>query len=222
MACTLRLLSTLVAGAFVSCTAPAKAQFFFDPQPKVPQQEFSNPVPVEPDAEAQKPKKSKKSKQERETIAAAKKKTERVKNPVAVMDGLDKITARVTSFEAKIGEQSQFGALKVTPRVCYTRPFSDTPQTTAFVEVDEVGLTGETKRIFTGWMFAASPGINGVEHSVYDVWLKDCKGGNQGVIEEGPKTGYDDGPNAAAPTVPAGTKPTPEKPLTGKPKPAQR
>jgi hypothetical protein len=98
-------------------------------------------------------------------------------NPTAVFSGLDKITGRITSFDVAINETVQFGALQVTPRVCYTRPPTETPQTDAFVEVDEVTLQGEVKRIFTGWMFAASPGLHAVEHPIYDVWLKDCKGG---------------------------------------------
>ena len=69
----------------------------------------------------------------------------------------------------------QFGALQVTPRVCYTRPPTETPNTDAFIEVDEVTLQGEVKRIFTGWMFASSPGLHAVEHPIYDVWLTDCK-----------------------------------------------
>jgi hypothetical protein len=69
----------------------------------------------------------------------------------------------------------QFGALQVTPRICYTRPPTETPNTDAFIEVDEVTLQGEVKRIFTGWMFASSPGLHAVEHPIYDVWLTDCK-----------------------------------------------
>jgi hypothetical protein len=63
----------------------------------------------------------------------------------------------------------------VTPRICYTRPPTETPNTDAFIEVDEVTLQGDVKRIFTGWMFAASPGLHAVEHPIYDVWLTDCK-----------------------------------------------
>lgn len=100
---------------------------------------------------------------------------DRIRNPTAVFAGLDKITGRIISFEVAIDETVQFGALQVTPRVCYTRPPTETPQTTSFVEVDEVTLGGEVRRIYGGWMFAASPGLSGVEHSVYDVWLTDCK-----------------------------------------------
>jgi hypothetical protein len=104
--------------------------------------------------------------------------TVKVANPTAVFSGLDKITGRITSFEATIGETVQFGALRVTPRACYTRPPTEPQNTDGFLEVDEITLQNETRRIFTGWMFAASPGLHAVEHPIYDVWLTDCKGGD--------------------------------------------
>lgn len=100
-----------------------------------------------------------------------------ISNPVAEFSGLDKITGRITDFDVYIGETVQFGALQITPRVCYTRPASEAQRTSVFVEVDQISLQGTIKRIFTGWMFAASPGLNAVEHPIYDVWLTDCKGG---------------------------------------------
>ena len=69
----------------------------------------------------------------------------------------------------------KFGALQLTPRVCYTRPDTETPKTDTFVEVDEITLDRKIRKIFSGWMFADSPGLNAVEHPVYDVWLKGCK-----------------------------------------------
>jgi hypothetical protein len=100
--------------------------------------------------------------------------TQKIENGRAVFSGLDKITGRIISFDAAIGETVQFGALQVTARACYTRPPTEATNTDAFVEVDEVTLQGEIKRIFTGWMFASSPGLHGVEHPIYDVWLTDC------------------------------------------------
>ncbi len=100
---------------------------------------------------------------------------EKIPNPTAVYAGLDKITGRITSFEVGMGETVQFGALQVTPRACYTRPPTEPQNTTSFTEVNEITLQGEAKRIFTGWMFASSPGLHGVEHPIYDVWLTDCK-----------------------------------------------
>jgi hypothetical protein len=101
--------------------------------------------------------------------------SQKIVNNGAVFSGLDKITGRIINFDIAIGETVQFGALQVTPRACYTRPATETPNTDAFVEVDEVTLQGEVRRIFSGWMFAASPGLHGVEHAVYDVWLTNCK-----------------------------------------------
>jgi len=102
-------------------------------------------------------------------------KAEKIANDIAVFAGLDKITARITSFEVPVGETAQFGALRVTPNVCYSRPLTETPLTSAFVAVDEVLLNDEIKRIFTGWMFASSPGLHAVEHPVFDIWLTNCK-----------------------------------------------
>jgi hypothetical protein len=109
---------------------------------------------------------------------------QRISNPTAVFSGLDKFTGRITAFDAAIGETVQFGALQVTARACYSRPPTETPLTDGFVEVDEVTLQGEVRRVFTGWMFAASPGLHAVEHAVYDVWLVDCKGGAQAAVAD--------------------------------------
>jgi len=114
-----------------------------------------------------------------------------IRHPTAVFAGLDKTTGRIINFDVAIDETVQFGSLNVTPRVCNTRPQTEAPQTTTFVEVDEIipkqerqaklelkeqgkpdPSKQEAKRIF-------SPGLHGVEHPVYDVWLIDCKGGKE-------------------------------------------
>ena len=100
---------------------------------------------------------------------------ERIENQTAVFAALDKVTASISPLNAALNSTQTFGALKVTARACYTRDPTEPPKTSAFVEVDEVLLDGSTRRIFSGWMFAESPGLNAVEHSVYDVWLKSCK-----------------------------------------------
>jgi hypothetical protein len=114
-----------------------------------------------------------------------------VTNPVAEFAGLDKITGRIIRFDVKIDETVQFGALQVTPRVCYTRPSNEQPFTIGFIEVDEITLKNEIRRIFTGWMFAASPGLNAVEHSIYDIWLTNCKGGQNVITPQGPTPGFE-------------------------------
>ncbi len=110
--------------------------------------------------------------------------TQHIENGKAVFAGLDKITGRTFTFDAAIGETVRFGALEVTPRACYTRPPTEATNTDAFVEVDEVTLTREIKRIFTGWMFASSPGLHAVEHPIYDVWLTDCAAPIQSALAE--------------------------------------
>ena len=99
----------------------------------------------------------------------------RIANPVAVFSGLDKITGRITTFDVYLNETVQFGALQVTPKACYSRDDTEQQKVDGFVEVDEITLDRRIRRIFTGWMFADSPGLNAVEHPIYDVWLKDCK-----------------------------------------------
>jgi hypothetical protein len=123
---------------------------------------------------------------------------ERIENGVAVFAALDKVTARTSKFEVPLNKTVQFGALKVTPRVCYSRPPTEQPKTTSFVEVDEVALDGHEKRIFTGWMFAESPGLNAVEHPVFDVWLTDCQ---KPVGSMASKSGADPAAGGAAPAA---------------------
>ena len=101
---------------------------------------------------------------------------QKIVNKKASFSGLDKITGRIINFDEDIGETVQFGALRVKTDACYTRPATESANTDAFVEVDEITLQGEVKRIFSGWMYAASPGLHGVEHPIYDIWLTDCKG----------------------------------------------
>jgi hypothetical protein len=118
---------------------------------------------------------------------------ETIANPVASFSGLDKITGRITKFDVYINETVLFGyaddtapvaagdntvlagALVITPRVCYTRPPTETQRTSVFVEVDRVDEDGKANRIFTGWMFADSPALNAIDDPVYDVWLDGCK-----------------------------------------------
>jgi hypothetical protein len=99
----------------------------------------------------------------------------KISNSVAVFAALDKVTGRVQPLEVKMGQTQVFGALKVTARACYTNPPTEMPETAAFIEVDEKLLDGSIRRIFTGWTFAESPGLNAVEHPTFDVWLTACK-----------------------------------------------
>jgi hypothetical protein len=152
---------------------------------------------------------------------------DKISNPIAVFNGLDKITGRIISFEVAINETVQFGALQITPRVCYSRPPTDAPQTDTFAQVDEIDELKQMKRIFSGWMFADSPGLHGVEHPIFDIWLTACKGGTVVIHDapaaeasapnpdESPPT--DPGADAAA--SPEQTTPPPQQAKKKKPKP---
>src|SRR5216683_364741 len=119
---------------------------------------------------------------------------QKIVNKKASFSGLDKITGRIINFDEDIGETVQFGALRVKTDACYTRPATEAANTDAFVEVDEITLQGEVKRIFSGWMYAASPGLHGVEHPIYDIWLTDCKVPDTTIVSAQP-----DAPKPASP-----------------------
>jgi hypothetical protein len=132
---------------------------------------------------------------------------QKIINKKATFSGLDKITGRIINFDEDIGETVQFGALRVKTDACYTRPATEAANTDAFVEVDEITLQGEVKRIFSGWMYAASPGLHGVEHPIYDIWLTDCKGPETTVVSAAP----DAKPTPAPAPPPAAQKRPPQQ-----------
>jgi hypothetical protein len=151
---------------------------------------------------------------------------DKIKHPTAVLEGLDKITGRIISFEVAIDETVQFGSLQITPRVCYTRPPTEAPRTDVFVEVDEVNEKKTYDRLFTGWMFAASPGLHGIEHPVYDIWLTDCKGGTQIIhtppeVADAPDLGPPDADQANTSTDPKIAPAPPPKKRKPAPKPVE-
>lgn len=129
---------------------------------------------------------------------------QRLENQVATFAALDKVTARISKLEVKLNETVRFGSLKVTPRACYSRSPTEQPKTTTFVEVDEVALDGKEKRLFTGWMFAESPGLHAVEHPVFDVWLTECAQ-PRGAVAQRPGGGP---PQGAGSTGPGGQSPS--------------
>ncbi len=138
---------------------------------------------------------------------------QKIVNKKASFSGLDKITGRIINFDEDIGETVQFGALRVKTDACYTRPATEAANTDAFVEVDEITLQGEVKRIFSGWMYAASPGLHGVEHPIYDIWLVDCKAPAATVVSAQP--------DAPKPAPPPPQKRAPPKQAAPRPLPQQ-
>ncbi|HEV2337116.1 MAG TPA: DUF2155 domain-containing protein [Stellaceae bacterium] len=96
--------------------------------------------------------------------------------PVAVMQGLDKITARVSRFEAPVGKTVTFFSLSIVVRECERSAPEDRPENAAFVQIYETRPGEEQRRVFSGWMFSSSPALSAIEHPVYDVNLLECKG----------------------------------------------
>ena len=99
----------------------------------------------------------------------------RAEGNVAVLQGLDKVTARISSIEAPIDSLVRFGTLRIVVKFCRKRPPEDTPESAAFLEVDELRPDEGDARVFTGWMFASSPALSALEDPVYDLRLVDCK-----------------------------------------------
>lgn len=96
-------------------------------------------------------------------------------NEIALLQGLDKVTARISTIRAAIGRPVRFGSLRIVARTCRKRPPEETPESAAFLEIDDVKPGESPVRIFSGWMFASSPALSALEHPVYDVWVVDCR-----------------------------------------------
>ncbi|MCH7865856.1 MAG: DUF2155 domain-containing protein [Proteobacteria bacterium] len=94
---------------------------------------------------------------------------------IAVLQGMDKVTARVSTIEAPVGEVVKFGALEIIARHCDKRPPEEPPESAAFLDIWEVRRGEAAVSLFRGWMFGSSPALSAMEHPVYDIWVLDCK-----------------------------------------------
>ena len=101
---------------------------------------------------------------------------------ILLLRGLDKITGRPTDIIAPINKPVHFATLTITARYCYSTPASETPETAAFVQIDDHRPDQAARRIFSGWMYASSPGLNAVEHPLYDVWAISCNTNAPGAV----------------------------------------
>ncbi len=93
----------------------------------------------------------------------------------AVLQGLDKITARISTFEVPVNQTAEFGSLEITVRRCAKTPPEEPPESAAFMEIVDARPDSPSVLLFSGWMFASSPAVSALEHPVYDVWVIDCK-----------------------------------------------
>ncbi len=94
---------------------------------------------------------------------------------IAVMQGMDKVTARISTFDAPIGKTIRFGTLEIVVRICIKRPMEELPESAIYVEIRELRDGAAPVALFKGWMMASSPALSAMEHPVYDVWVIDCK-----------------------------------------------
>jgi len=129
-----------------------------------------------------------------------------------VLRGLDKITGRPTNIFAPIGVPIDFATLTITARYCYSTPPSEPPETAAFVEITDHRPDQPQKQVFSGWMHASSPSLNGLQHPLYDVWVISCKTNQPGqvapvVASTAPvkATSPDAGAKEAVPELPEGS-----------------
>jgi len=93
----------------------------------------------------------------------------------AKLQGMDKVTARISSFDAPIGEAVRYGSLEIIVRSCRKRPPEEQPESAAYLEISEIRPGKPNRKVFDGWMFASSPALSAMEHPVYDIWVVDCK-----------------------------------------------
>lgn len=98
-----------------------------------------------------------------------------ISGQTVVLQGLDKVTARVQTFEAAIGQTVTFGTLQITVRACDRTPPTEPPESAAFLDIYEAKQDEQRSDLFHGWMFASSPALNALEHPVYDVWVLECR-----------------------------------------------
>ena len=99
----------------------------------------------------------------------------------AVLQGLDKVTARVSTLSVAIGETVRFGTLEIAVRYCDKRPPEEAPESAAFLDIWQARPGEVSVSLFRGWMFASSPALSALEHSVYDIWVLDCEDGIDGI-----------------------------------------
>ncbi|WP_395022851.1 DUF2155 domain-containing protein [Dongia sp.] len=120
-----------------------------------------------------------------------------------LLQGLDKITARVSEIKVPVGGTVTFGALQITARACDKHPPEEAPEASAFLEVVEVKPDEKPVERFKGWMFASSPALSALEHPVYDLTVLDCVNAD-GSTGEPPAANPDAAPaQPAAPAEPA-------------------
>jgi hypothetical protein len=115
------------------------------------------------------------------TVADAQPSKDGVKRAV-VLRGLDKISGQAVNIFAPVGVPVKFASLTITARYCYSTPPIETPETTAFVQIDDHRPDAPAKRVFSDWMLASTPSLHPLDHPLYDVWVISCRTNQPGQV----------------------------------------
>lgn len=171
-----RVSLALIPAALIGLTALALAQPAPPPAPAKP---AAAPLPANPNAPPPKTEPTLPPDQAAVVQAA---KFSQAKPVALALRGLDKMTGRSTDIIAPINKPVKFATLTITVRTCYSTPPTEPPETTAFLEITDKRPDEKPRKVFSGWMFASTPSINGMEHPLYDVWVINCKTNEPGVV----------------------------------------
>jgi hypothetical protein len=94
---------------------------------------------------------------------------------VLELRALDKITGHASVILAPLGMPVKYETLTIVARTCYSTPASETPETSAFLQIEDQRPDQSARQVFSGWMYASSPGLNAMQHPLYDVWVISCR-----------------------------------------------
>jgi hypothetical protein len=97
-----------------------------------------------------------------------------IDEPMALLQALDKVTARVRRIPVRVGHNADFGTLSIKLDACRKAPPEDAPESAAFLEITDHNSSGAPRMVFSGWMFASSPALSAMDHPVYDISVVDC------------------------------------------------
>ena len=98
-----------------------------------------------------------------------------VPEQVAELQALDKVTARVSTMRVPVNRPERFGTQTITVQACNARPPDEVPDSAAWLEIADSRAPANGAAVFRGWMFANAPGVNMLQHPVYDIRLMDCR-----------------------------------------------
>jgi hypothetical protein len=99
-----------------------------------------------------------------------------------VLRGLDKISGQAVNIFAPVGVPVTFATLTIRARYCYSTPPIETPETTAFIQIDDHRPDAPERRVYSGWMLASSPSLHPLDHPLYDVWVISCQTNQPGQV----------------------------------------